>query len=62
VTPRSRCRNCGHVIRWYENIPVLSFLVLRGKCSECKTPIGLRYPVVEVITAPCSPCAPGAGA
>jgi leader peptidase (prepilin peptidase)/N-methyltransferase len=51
VTPRSRCRNCGHVIRWYENIPVLSFLVLRGKCSECKTPIGLRYPVVEVITA-----------
>ena len=51
VTPRSRCRNCGHAIRWYENIPVLSYLALRGKCSECKTPIGLRYPVVEVVTA-----------
>ena len=51
VTPRSRCRNCGHVIRWYENIPVLSWLALRGKCSQCKTPIGLRYPMVEVITA-----------
>ena len=51
VTPRSRCRNCGHVIRWHENIPVLSYLFLRGKCSECKTPIGMRYPVVEVVTA-----------
>ncbi|MCG2595302.1 prepilin peptidase [Ramlibacter sp. XY19] len=51
VTPRSRCRNCGHVIRWYENIPVLSWLVLRGKCSECRTPIGLRYPIVEMVTA-----------
>ncbi|MDB5856662.1 MAG: Type 4 prepilin-like protein leader peptide-processing enzyme [Ramlibacter sp.] len=51
VTPRSRCRNCGHVIRWYENIPVLSYAFLRGKCSECKTPIGMRYPVVEVVTA-----------
>jgi leader peptidase (prepilin peptidase)/N-methyltransferase len=51
VTPRSRCRNCGHVIRWYENIPLLSFLFLRGRCSACKTPIGMRYPVVEVVTA-----------
>jgi leader peptidase (prepilin peptidase) / N-methyltransferase len=48
VTPRSRCQNCGHAIRWYENIPVLSFLVLTGKCSACKTPIGLRYPLVEL--------------
>ena len=51
LVPRSRCRNCGHVIRWYENIPVVSWLALRGKCSECGTPIGLRYPVVELVTA-----------
>jgi len=51
VVPRSRCRQCGHLIRWYENIPVISWIVLRGKCSECKAPIGLRYPVVELVTA-----------
>ena len=42
VSPRSRCRQCGHQIRWYENIPVLSWLVLRGKCSKCGAAIGLR--------------------
>ena len=46
VVPRSRCPKCGHAIRWYENIPVLSWLALRGKCSACRGPIGLRYPVV----------------
>ena len=51
VVPRSRCPHCGHVIRWYENIPVLSWLALRGRCSQCKAPIGLRYPVVELLTA-----------
>jgi leader peptidase (prepilin peptidase) / N-methyltransferase len=51
VTPRSRCRQCGHLIRWYENVPVLSYLVLRGKCSACGAPIGLRYPLVELATA-----------
>ena len=51
VRPRSRCRQCGHVIRWWENIPVLSYLALRGKCSACAAPIGLRYPLVEVATA-----------
>ena len=51
VRPRSRCRQCGHLIRWYENIPVLSWLVLRGKCSSCGTAIGLRYPLVEIATA-----------
>jgi leader peptidase (prepilin peptidase)/N-methyltransferase len=50
VRPRSRCRQCGHAIRWYENIPVLSYLVLRGKCSACGTSIGLRYPLVELAT------------
>ena len=49
--PRSRCRQCGHLIRWYENVPVLSYLMLRGKCSACGTAIGLRYPLVELATA-----------
>ncbi|HEY9238656.1 MAG TPA: A24 family peptidase [Burkholderiaceae bacterium] len=50
-TPRSRCPACGHPIRWFENIPVVSWLALRGKCSACKTPISLRYPAIEVLTA-----------
>jgi leader peptidase (prepilin peptidase) / N-methyltransferase len=49
--PRSRCPACGHAIRWYENIPVLSYLWLRGRCSACKAPISVRYPLVEVFTA-----------
>jgi leader peptidase (prepilin peptidase) / N-methyltransferase len=49
--PASRCPSCGHQIRWFENIPVISWLVLRGKCSACKTSIALRYPLVEVATA-----------
>ena len=51
MVPHSRCQQCGHVIRWYENIPVLSYLGLGGKCSECKTPISKRYPAIEVLTA-----------
>ena len=50
MVPRSRCGACGHVIRWYENIPVLSYVFLRGKCSACKAPISLRYPLVEAAT------------
>ena len=50
VRPRSRCRKCGHQIRWHENIPLISYLALRGKCSSCATPIGLRYPLVELAT------------
>ena len=50
MVPRSRCQQCGHQIRWYENIPVLSYLFLRGKCSNCGTPISLRYPLVELAT------------
>lgn len=48
--PGSRCGHCGHEIRWYENIPLLSWLVLGGRCSACKAPIGLRYPAVELVT------------
>lgn len=50
VVPRSRCPHCGHGIRWYENIPVASWLVLRGRCSQCRNPIGVRYPIVELVT------------
>lgn len=48
--PASRCGHCGHAIRWYENVPVLSYLFLRGRCSACKTRISPRYPLVEVVT------------
>lgn len=50
LTPRSRCSSCGHLIRWYENIPVVSYLFLRGKCSACAAPYGVRYPLVELVT------------
>lgn len=50
LVPRSRCSSCGHVIGWHENIPVLSYLFLRGKCASCGTSYGFRYPVVEVVT------------
>lgn len=49
--PRSRCPSCDHQIKWYENIPLISWLMLRGKCSSCKQSISTRYPFVEVITA-----------
>jgi leader peptidase (prepilin peptidase) / N-methyltransferase len=48
--PRSRCPSCGHAIRWYENIPVISYLALRGKCSACEVRISVRYPLVELVT------------
>jgi leader peptidase (prepilin peptidase)/N-methyltransferase len=51
VLPRSRCPHCGHAITALENIPVLSFLWLRGKCSECGKPISWRYPAIELLTA-----------
>lgn len=50
VSPRSRCSSCGHMIAWYENIPILSYFILRGKCSVCGTPFGIRYPLVELST------------
>lgn len=49
--PGSACPHCGHRIRWYENIPVLSYLALRGRCSSCQQPISLRYPLIELLTA-----------
>jgi leader peptidase (prepilin peptidase)/N-methyltransferase len=50
ATPRSRCPHCGHAITVLENIPLFSYLALRGKCSGCGAAIGLRYPLVEAAT------------
>lgn len=49
--PNSRCPHCGHEIKPWENIPLLSWLALRGRCSSCKAPIGIRYPLVELACA-----------
>jgi leader peptidase (prepilin peptidase)/N-methyltransferase len=46
--PRSACPHCGHVLRAWENVPVFSYLALRGRCAQCRAPIGLRYPLVEI--------------
>jgi leader peptidase (prepilin peptidase) / N-methyltransferase len=50
VRPRSRCGACGSPIRWYQNIPILSFLALRGRCAACGAKISWRYPLVEALT------------
>jgi leader peptidase (prepilin peptidase) / N-methyltransferase len=50
VVPRSSCPNCGHMIGALENIPVISYLFLRGRCKACKTSISIRYPLVEALT------------
>ena len=47
VSPPSACGSCGHAIRWYDNIPIISWLVLRGKCRDCGAKISVRYPLVE---------------
>jgi len=51
VYPPSHCPQCGKAIRWYDNIPVLSWLLLRARCRFCKKPISVRYPIVEAVTA-----------
>lgn len=50
VSPRSQCPTCDRQIRWYDNIPVLSWLALRGKCRDCRAPISIQYPMVELAT------------
>ncbi|VAX11989.1 Leader peptidase (Prepilin peptidase) / N-methyltransferase [hydrothermal vent metagenome] len=50
-TPRSRCPKCGHAISAWENIPIISYLILGGRCAECKTAISLRYPAIELFSA-----------
>jgi leader peptidase (prepilin peptidase)/N-methyltransferase len=51
VHPRSRCPKCGYMLRWYDNLPVLSYAMLRARCRSCGNPISLQYPLIEVITA-----------
>lgn len=48
--PRSKCPKCGHFLSWWENIPLLSWLLLRGRCRSCKKPISIRYPAVEALS------------
>ncbi len=51
VVPRSHCPRCNHPIRWYDNFPLLSYIVLRGRCRDCQARISARYPLVECLTA-----------
>ena len=52
--PASTCPKCQTAIKWYQNIPVISWLALRGKCGSCQNPISIRYPFIELLTAICS--------
>lgn len=49
--PRSHCPHCDHPIAWHQNIPLISYVLLRGRCGNCQSPISLRYPLVELLTA-----------
>ncbi len=51
VSPPSRCPSCGYRLQWRDNVPVLSWLLLGGKCRQCRAPISIQYPIVEMITA-----------
>ncbi len=51
VRPRSHCPRCGHPIRWYDNVPVLSYALLGGRCRDCRVRISALYPLVEILTA-----------
>ncbi|PIE75105.1 MAG: prepilin peptidase [Deltaproteobacteria bacterium] len=51
VSPRSYCPSCGSQIKWYDNIPVISYLILSGKCRQCNKKISIQYPAVEIMTA-----------
>ncbi len=50
VNPPSACPQCGYTLRWIDNIPVLSYALLGGRCRQCRTPISIRYPIVELVT------------
>ena len=50
VSPASACPRCGHEIRWYDNVPIVSWIVLRGRCRDCGAPVSPRYLVVEAVT------------
>lgn len=50
VQPPSSCPNCGYMLRWIDNVPVVSYVMLGGRCRNCRTPISVRYPIVELAT------------
>ena len=50
LRPRSRCQKCGTLIRWYDNVPIFSWLLLRGRCRNCGASISIQYPIVELVT------------
>ncbi len=51
VHPGSRCPGCGYALRWYDNVPVVSYAMLRGRCRSCARPISIQYPIIELVTA-----------
>ena len=51
VRPRSRCPGCGYQLAWYDNLPVLSWVVLRGRCRKCRMGISIQYPLIELTVA-----------
>lgn len=51
VRPRSKCPACGGPIAWYDNVPLLSWILLRGNCRQCREPISIQYPAIELVTA-----------
>ena len=51
VSPGSRCASCGYALRWFDNVPLLSYALLRGKCRKCGAGISIRYPIVELVTS-----------
>jgi leader peptidase (prepilin peptidase)/N-methyltransferase len=51
VSPPSRCPRCGYRLKWYDNLPIFGWLLLGGRCRNCKNPISIQYPLVELITA-----------
>ncbi len=59
LRPRSACPSCGHVVRGYDNVPVVSWLALRGRCRDCAAAIHWRYPVVEAVTGLLAPTTSG---
>jgi leader peptidase (prepilin peptidase)/N-methyltransferase len=51
ASPPSRCPSCGRGLRWYHNVPIVSWIMLRGRCAHCQAPISIQYPVIELVTA-----------
>jgi len=51
IWPGSHCPQCGHPIRWHDNLPILSWFLLRGRCRDCSAPISIRYPIIEALAA-----------